>query len=218
MTLPIACSLTDSQFQERRRGVLLRARSAVVEVRELENDAYCFPSEGEWLTEIATLVDLERQCCPFLRVLRDCRVGQWSYLAGDDRGRRELKNSFRLPSLRIKGLLHCQKAVSCCAARSVVTMHATEIFFFPSIFSHVLRSLLLVFVHSWKKTGVNPVVFKGSDNAHDFIERVFKLLFVLVVAVVLVYSFLPGLYRYAVPIGWIEHAWWKWFRVTLMLA
>lgn len=68
MTLPIACSLTDSQFQERRRGVLQKARSAVVEVRELENGyAYCFPSEGERLTEIATLVDLERQCCPFIR-------------------------------------------------------------------------------------------------------------------------------------------------------
>jgi hypothetical protein len=24
----------------------------------------------------------------------------------------------------------------------------------------------------WKKTGINPVVFKGSDSAHDFIGRV----------------------------------------------
>jgi len=24
----------------------------------------------------------------------------------------------------------------------------------------------------WKRTGVNPIVFKGSDDAHDFIERV----------------------------------------------
>lgn len=68
MSLPIACSLTDSELQERRRGVLQKVRSAVVEVRELEDGyAYCFPSEGERLTELAKLVDLERQCCPFIR-------------------------------------------------------------------------------------------------------------------------------------------------------
>jgi hypothetical protein len=38
----------------------------------------------------------------------------------------------------------------------------------------------------WKRTGVNPIVFKGSDDAHDFIGRIFKLLFALIVGVVLV--------------------------------
>ena len=70
----------------------------------------------------------------------------------------------------------------------------------------------------WKKTGVNPVVFKGSDTAHDFIGRVFKLLFVMIVTAVIVYSFAPGLYRYAVPIGWVEHALSRWLGVTLMLV
>jgi protein-S-isoprenylcysteine O-methyltransferase Ste14 len=70
----------------------------------------------------------------------------------------------------------------------------------------------------WKRTGVNPLVFKGSDDAHDFIGRVFRLLFVLVVAVVLAYSFLPEVYRYSVPIGWLEHAWLKWVGVALLLV
>ena len=70
----------------------------------------------------------------------------------------------------------------------------------------------------WKKTGVSPVVFKGSDNTHDFIGRVFKLLFVLGVAVVFGYSFLPEMYRYAVPIEWLEHAWLKWVGVALLLV
>jgi hypothetical protein len=35
----------------------------------------------------------------------------------------------------------------------------------------------------WKKTGVNPVVFKGSDSAHDFVGRVFKALFAVIVVV-----------------------------------
>ena len=28
----------------------------------------------------------------------------------------------------------------------------------------------------WKQTGINPVVFKQTDSAHDFIGRVFKIL------------------------------------------
>jgi protein-S-isoprenylcysteine O-methyltransferase Ste14 len=51
----------------------------------------------------------------------------------------------------------------------------------------------------WKRTGINPVVFKGSDNAHDFIGRVFKLLFVVVVGVVIVYSFFDMTYQYLDP-------------------
>jgi hypothetical protein len=46
----------------------------------------------------------------------------------------------------------------------------------------------------WKHTGINPVTFKGSDTAHDFIGRVFKLVFVIVVLVCFVYSFSPVAY------------------------
>ncbi len=69
----------------------------------------------------------------------------------------------------------------------------------------------------WKRTGVNPVVFKGTDSTHDFIGRVSKLLFVLVVAVVLGYSFWPEIYRYAIPLEWREHLWLKWLGVGLLL-
>jgi protein-S-isoprenylcysteine O-methyltransferase Ste14 len=63
----------------------------------------------------------------------------------------------------------------------------------------------------WKKTGVNPVVFKGSDSAHDFIGRVFKLLFTLIVFVVFIHSFFPGVYEYLVPVPWLQQ---PWIRVT----
>lgn len=68
-----------------------------------------------------------------------------------------------------------------------------------------------------KRTGVNPVVFKGSDDAHDFIGRIFKLLFALIVAVVFAYSLSPEAYRYSVPIEWLEHIWLKSLGVALML-
>jgi hypothetical protein len=69
MTLPIACSLTDAALQQRRRDVLEKVRNAVVEERELEDGfSYQFPASEEWLAEVAHLVNLERQCCPFLRL------------------------------------------------------------------------------------------------------------------------------------------------------
>ena len=69
----------------------------------------------------------------------------------------------------------------------------------------------------WKKTGINPVVFKSTDNAHDFIGRAFKLLFALIVIVVFVYSFWPELYGYAIPIEWLDHARLKRLGVALLL-
>jgi hypothetical protein len=60
--------LTSAELQERRSTLLQKVRSAVVEVKELDGGyAYSFPSANEWLQELAGLVDLERQCCPFLR-------------------------------------------------------------------------------------------------------------------------------------------------------
>jgi protein-S-isoprenylcysteine O-methyltransferase Ste14 len=69
----------------------------------------------------------------------------------------------------------------------------------------------------WKKTGVNPVVFKGSDDAHDFIGRIFKLLFAVIVAVVFVYSFWPTVYLYLMPIDWLEYSWLRWLGISLLL-
>ena len=70
----------------------------------------------------------------------------------------------------------------------------------------------------WKKTGVNPVVFKGSDSAHDFIGRVFKLLFGVVVLVVLIHSFLPGVYEYLTPVPWLQRSWVRSIGIVFLIA
>ncbi len=86
MTLPLACSLTDSALQERRRDVLQKVRNAVTETRELEDGySYYLPAGEEWLTELAHLVNLERQCCPFLRLRITVEPGNgplWLELTG----------------------------------------------------------------------------------------------------------------------------------------
>ena len=56
----------------------------------------------------------------------------------------------------------------------------------------------------WKRTGVNPVVFKGSDSAHDLVGRIFKVLFAVIVAVVIVYAFIRNAYQYVIPLHSLE--------------
>ena len=70
----------------------------------------------------------------------------------------------------------------------------------------------------WRKSGINPVVFKHTDDAHDFIGRVFKLLFGIVVLVVILYSVFPAAYQYLVPVPWLDHKWARVTGVALLIA
>lgn len=94
--LPVACSLTSAELQERRSTVLQNLRGVVVEVRELEGGyAYSFPSDN--LTEIAAMIDLERQCCPFLRFRLTVEPNGgplWLELAGPDGTKEFLREIF----------------------------------------------------------------------------------------------------------------------------
>jgi len=78
---------------------------------------------------------------------------------------------------------------------------------------YVLPAYLLIYFSTaffwrsykvWKTTGINPFVLSNTDSAHDFIGKVFKLFFALIVVVVLVYSVSGKLYQYLLPIAWLE--------------
>jgi len=65
--LPVACTLTPAQFQERRREVLAKVAASMAEVTELDNGfIYRFASNAELLPQLANLIQLEHECCPFL--------------------------------------------------------------------------------------------------------------------------------------------------------
>ena len=67
MEIPIACTLSDSELRERRETILDFFRQSLLKVRPLPLGlAFSFPASSEVLTRLAQLVDLERQCCPFL--------------------------------------------------------------------------------------------------------------------------------------------------------
>lgn len=96
MNSAVACSLTALEFQERRSGGLRKVRSAVIEVKELESGyAYRFPSDVAWIAELANLITLERQCCPFLRFSIRLEPGEgpiWLELSGPE-GTKDFLNS-----------------------------------------------------------------------------------------------------------------------------
>ena len=64
---PVACQLSDNEFQERRSGLLAKVRDQVQEVKSLDSGyALRFESTNEIIDELTRLIQLERGCCQFL--------------------------------------------------------------------------------------------------------------------------------------------------------
>ena len=56
----------------------------------------------------------------------------------------------------------------------------------------------------WRRTKKNPYVLGNTDNAHDFIGRMFRLIILGVAAVVTLFSVWSEGYQYLLPIVWLE--------------
>ena len=96
---------------------------------------------------------------------------------------------------------------------------------------HTLRILLpvyllLIFVIAvggrsylfYKRTGINPYKLGKSGNAHDFVGASFRLVSLIVLAAVLIYSFVPGIYYYLAPFEWLEADWLRIAGIALMFV
>ncbi len=64
--LPIACNLTTAELEERRRTVLQGLGDALLSVDEIAG-GYSYSFSASRFRELADMIDLERQCCPFLK-------------------------------------------------------------------------------------------------------------------------------------------------------
>jgi hypothetical protein len=97
--LTVACRLTAAELQERRRSVLDVVRNAIQETVELKDGfAYRFPSNSDLIKQLATLVELERQCCPFLRFRTTVEAADgpiWLELTGPEGAKEFLVTLFR---------------------------------------------------------------------------------------------------------------------------
>ena len=78
-SIPVACCLSDAELRERRETVLHRIGAQVLEMSERENGyAFRFPLSETMLTDLAHLIHLEHQCCPFLRFVMIVEPGSAS--------------------------------------------------------------------------------------------------------------------------------------------
>lgn len=78
-------------------------------------------------------------------------------------------------------------------------------FFLPLI--TVLYLLVVFIIRSiivWRQTGVNPFVFGSSDKAYDYLGFIYKMTVIGIASVILLYSFIPHLYEYLVPIRYLD--------------
>ena len=65
--LPVACSLSTTEFTAREASLLAQFRSRTLETKELqEGYAFQLPGDGKSIELIAELMVAERECCPFL--------------------------------------------------------------------------------------------------------------------------------------------------------
>jgi hypothetical protein len=84
--LPIACTLTAPELQERRSKLLETVRIAALEEKETADGfAYRFPSDDSLLADLFRVIQLEHKCCPFLRFSLIVEAGNgpvWLELTG----------------------------------------------------------------------------------------------------------------------------------------
>ena len=67
MDLPIVCTLSEEQLQQRRRELLNHVKTSTVSARELPDGyAYELPPDPEILAMLARLIAVEHDCCRFL--------------------------------------------------------------------------------------------------------------------------------------------------------
>src|SRR4029434_1804082 len=63
-----------------------------------------------------------------------------------------------------------------------------------------LRSYL-----TWKRTGRNPYRLGKTESAHDLIGWFFRLTIIALTGVVLIFSFSSEIYRFLMPIYWLQY-------------
>lgn len=73
------------------------------------------------------------------------------------------------------------------------------IIYFLLIF--VVRSILL-----WKKTGINPLTFGKSDDAHGYNGKIYKAISFIELIVIGIYAFKNDWYEYLLPFWYLEYS------------
>ena len=93
--LPIACSLTDRELQERRQNVLAKIAESLIDFEELPDGfRYRFPAEDAVLQNLMRVINLEQKCCPFLSFKLNLEAGK-DFASLDLTGGQDAKEAIR---------------------------------------------------------------------------------------------------------------------------
>lgn len=68
-----------------------------------------------------------------------------------------------------------------------------------------------------EKTGVNPLTFSKSDDAHGYNGKVFTFISLLEFVVVFIYAFKSEWYQYLLPFWYLEHSYLQYIGWGLLL-
>ena len=68
---------------------------------------------------------------------------------------------------------------------------------------YMMVAFVLPSYRTYKQTGINPITFGKTGNAHDYIGFVMKVLIALLFIAVFIYSFNDKAYQYLVPISYL---------------
>ena len=68
---------------------------------------------------------------------------------------------------------------------------------------YMMVAFVLPSYRTYKQTGITPITFDKTDNAHDYIGLVMKVLIALLFIAVFIYSFSDKAYQYLVPISYL---------------
>lgn len=69
----------------------------------------------------------------------------------------------------------------------------------------LLQVFLIRSYVQWKRTGINPFVFGGSDSALDYVGFVYKMMIVVTWGAIIVFSFFSDHYQYLLPFWYLEY-------------
>lgn len=86
------------------------------------------------------------------------------------------------------------------------------------LLAYLVITFILPSVRVYKKTGINPVTFGKSDNAHDYIGTIMKVLTGLLVIAVLLFALSANTYKYLNPIFFLQIDWLKYTGLIIIHA
>ena len=84
--------------------------------------------------------------------------------------------------------------------------------------AYLLITFVIPSVRVYKQTGINPITFGKSDNAHNYIGFIMKVLTGLLVVTVLLFSLNQRVYNYLNPFEYLQNEWLVYTGLTIIHA